>query len=192
MKTEFLKDLGLDQEVINKIMAENGKDVNAAKADGDKLKQELETTKQELTKTQEQLKTANTTIDGFKDYDEIKAQVQDYKTKYQKAEEEKSQIKSDYAFQSKLKDAAKKAGVKNLKAVLPFIDQDELKASKNQDADIEGQFEALKTADDTKFLFGSTEPIVNPTAPLGSNGQNGSALDAVAKAMGLTENDMKE
>ena len=28
MKTEFLKALGLEQETINKIMEENGKDVN--------------------------------------------------------------------------------------------------------------------------------------------------------------------
>jgi chromosome segregation ATPase len=192
MKTEFLKDLGLDKEVIDKIMAENGKDINAAKADLETTKQNLATTQEELKQTQEQLSTANKTIDGFKDYDDIKAQVQDYKAKYQKAEDEKTQIKSDYAFQSKLKDAAKKAGVINYKAVLPFLDQDELKASKNQDADIAGKFEELKTADDTKFLFGSKEPIESPTAPLGSNGHNSSALDAVAKAMGLTENDMKE
>lgn len=29
MKTEFLKELGLEQDVINKIMAENGKDIAA-------------------------------------------------------------------------------------------------------------------------------------------------------------------
>ncbi len=71
MKTEFLKDLGLDKEVINKIMAENGKDINAAKAELETTKQNLATTQEELKQTQEQLKTANTTIDGFKDYDDM-------------------------------------------------------------------------------------------------------------------------
>ena len=32
MKTEFLKELGLEQDAIDKIMAENGKDVEAEKA----------------------------------------------------------------------------------------------------------------------------------------------------------------
>ncbi len=32
MKTEFLKELGLEQEQIDKIMAENGKDIAAEKA----------------------------------------------------------------------------------------------------------------------------------------------------------------
>ena len=32
MKTEFLKGLGLEQDVIDKIMAENGKDIAAEKA----------------------------------------------------------------------------------------------------------------------------------------------------------------
>lgn len=190
MKTEFLKDLGLTQEQIDKIMAENGKDVNAAKADGDKLKTELETTKQELTKTQDQLKTANTTIDGFKDYDDIKAQVADYKTKYEQAEAEKGQIKSDYAFQQKLKEAGTSAGVKSFKAVKPFLDLDTLKASHNQDADIKAAFDTLKSSDDTSFLFTSDEPHKNAVHTTQSDG-GASGLDSVAKAMGLTEKDLK-
>ncbi len=33
MKREFLKNLGLEDEVIDKIMAENGKDIEKAKGD---------------------------------------------------------------------------------------------------------------------------------------------------------------
>ena len=33
MKRKFLEDLGLEKDAIDKIMAENGSDVNAAKAD---------------------------------------------------------------------------------------------------------------------------------------------------------------
>jgi hypothetical protein len=68
---------------------------------------------------------------------------------------------------------------------------DALKASKNQDADIEKAFEDLKAGEETKFLFSADEPIDNPTAPLGSGGGKASPLDAVAKAMGLSESDMK-
>ena len=44
MKRKFLEDLGLEKEAIDKIMAENGNDVNAAKAEYDSMKQERDTT----------------------------------------------------------------------------------------------------------------------------------------------------
>ena len=40
MKTEFLKELGLEQEQIDKIMAENGKDIAAEKAKATKAEGE--------------------------------------------------------------------------------------------------------------------------------------------------------
>jgi chromosome segregation ATPase len=87
MKTEFLEGLGLEKDVIDKIMAENSKDINAARKAGEPdLQKELTTAKEELKQTKEQLKTANATIDGFKDYDEIKEQVADDKAKYEQAE----------------------------------------------------------------------------------------------------------
>jgi hypothetical protein len=63
MKTEFLTGLGLEKDVIDQIMAENGKDINAAK---EAATEELATTKEEPKQTKEQLETANATIDGFK------------------------------------------------------------------------------------------------------------------------------
>lgn len=105
MKTEFLTGLGLEKDVIDKIMAENGKDVNAAK-------EALAITKEELKQTKEQLQTANETIEGFKDYDDVKSQVADYKAKYEQAEADKKKIQEDYAFNSKLEAAAKKAGAR--------------------------------------------------------------------------------
>ena len=50
MKTDFLKELGIEQDAINKIMAENGKDIAAeqakttqAETDRDKYKEQLDT-----------------------------------------------------------------------------------------------------------------------------------------------------
>ena len=37
MKRKFLEDLGLEEEVINKIIAENGKDITTLKAKVDEL-----------------------------------------------------------------------------------------------------------------------------------------------------------
>lgn len=43
MKREFLEGLGLEKEVIDKIMAENGNDINKAKSDYDEMKSQLNT-----------------------------------------------------------------------------------------------------------------------------------------------------
>ena len=55
MKREFLEGLGLEKEVIDKVMAENGKDIEAektktknAEADRDRYKEQLDTTNEEL------------------------------------------------------------------------------------------------------------------------------------------------
>lgn len=98
MKTEFLKELGLEDEVINKIMAENGKDITKEKKKTDKLKTELDGVKTQLTEATE-------TIQSYKDMDieGIKASAEEYKTKYEtdtKALNDKLAEK-DYEYNSK-------------------------------------------------------------------------------------------
>lgn len=70
MKREYLKSLELSEEIIDKIMDENGKDVEAVKnkyADYDNIKV--------------QLKEANKQIENFKnmDIDKIKKAADDWK-----------------------------------------------------------------------------------------------------------------
>lgn len=182
MKRIFLEEMGLTKEQIDSIMAENGNDINSAKGEFENLKQELETTKGQLAE-------ANATIDGFKDYEEIKGQVADYKQKYEAAELEKTQIRQNYEFNGKLDAAAKKHGAKALKAVIPYLEIEKLKESKNQDNDIDEAFKLLKEGEESAFLFGSDEPINNPVVRTKSN--PGKTIDAVAKAMGLTEKDFE-
>ena len=77
MKRDFLEGLKLDADVIDKIMAENGKDVNREKAkyaDYENIKSQLEA--------------ANKTIEKFKDYDQTKAEVEKYKAENEKLQKE--------------------------------------------------------------------------------------------------------
>lgn len=55
MKRKFLEDLGLEKEVIDKIMAENGNDINVAKADYETMKQQLNTANQQIKERDKQL-----------------------------------------------------------------------------------------------------------------------------------------
>lgn len=81
MKREFLKELGLEDAVIDKIMDENGKDI-------EKHKGEADTAKTSATQLKTQLEDANKQIEAFKgmDIDGIKAAADDYKAKYEESE----------------------------------------------------------------------------------------------------------
>ena len=77
MTRDFLKELGIADEAIDKIMAENGRNIEAAKAkygDYDDIKAQLET--------------AKATLEKFKDYDQTKGEVAKWKAEYEKAVKE--------------------------------------------------------------------------------------------------------
>ncbi|WP_279006112.1 phage scaffolding protein [Thomasclavelia cocleata] len=78
MKTEFLKAMGLNDEQISSIMAENGKDIEKYKKDVEKYKEQYEGTKESLDK-------ANETIQSYKDMDidSIKKSAEEWKSKYE-------------------------------------------------------------------------------------------------------------
>lgn len=86
MKTEFLKQLGLSEEQIKSVMAENGKDVEAEKA-----KTTAATTK--LDDVNNQLETANTTIKDLKKNNADNEALQVKVTEY---ENQVKTLKTDY------------------------------------------------------------------------------------------------
>lgn len=57
MKRKFLEDLGLEKDAIDKVMAENGADIEAAKAEYDALKQERDSLAAQVTERDGQLET---------------------------------------------------------------------------------------------------------------------------------------
>ena len=157
MKTEFLQnfkvgDQPLTKEIIDAILAENGRDIENAKkpfADYDHIK--------------EQLKTAQNGLKAFEGVDV--AQLQGKITELQgqlTTKDQEWQAKLDaMAFDGRIKDAITAAKGKNTKAVAALLDVDALRASKNQDADIKAAVEALKK--DSTYLF-ETEPVPPPYA----------------------------
>jgi len=105
MKRDFLKELGLDDEAINKIMAENGKDINNAKGESEKVAAELEQAKAELN-------AANETLEKFKDYDNVKADVENYKAELEKSKAE---------FEKKINGMELEAKVKEFTGAKKFV-----------------------------------------------------------------------
>ena len=147
MKREFLQnfkvgDQPLTPEIIDAIMAENGRDIEAAKkpfADYDSIKEQLQTAKDGL-KAFEGVDVAN--LQG--EITKLKGQLSDKDKEWQDKLE-------TMAFEGKVKDAITAARGKNVKAISALLDMDALKASKNQDVDIKSAVEALQK--ESGYLF---------------------------------------
>ena len=140
MNREFLQnfkvgDTPLPKEVIDAIMAENGRDIEEAKkpfADYESIKSQLATAKEGLK--------------AFEGVDVKDLQGQVAKLTKDMADKEaahKAQL-ADLAFDGVLKDAITAARGRNDKAIRALLDVDALKASKDQTADIRAALEALK------------------------------------------------
>lgn len=147
MKREFLLNFKvgeqpLPKEIIDEIMAENGRDIQKAKepfADYDTIKQ--------------QLSDAQTTIQGFKDQDidGVRRSAQEWEEKYNAAIKDHNQKMADMAFDHSLETKIGAMKGRNVKAIKALLDTETLKKSNNQDADITAALEALKK--ESGYLF---------------------------------------
>lgn len=172
MKREFLQnfkigDAPLTPEIIDAIMAENGRDIEGAK----KPFADYETIKAQLTAAQE-------TIKGFEgqDIEGIKQSAKDWETKYNQAIADHQKQMDDLAFDKILTDAIQAAKGRNEKAIRALLDVETLKSSKNQAQDIQTAMEALKKAEDSGFLFGDDQGAPPPYAGFtGTGGKNNQA-----------------
>lgn len=182
MKREFLEGLNLEKEAIDQIMAENGRDIEAEKA-------KVTAAEADRDKYKEQLETATTELEKFKDVDpeEFKTTVENLKAELKAKDEEYAAKEADRLFKDSVREAITAAGGKNEKAVMALLDLETLKGSNNQKDDIKTALEAVKKEND--YLFTSKEPIDNPANPTGPTGGGGGAgaTSALRAAMGLPD-----
>lgn len=152
MKTEFLQNLkvgdqALPKEVIDAILAENGRDIENAK----KPFSDYEVIK-------DQLKAAKDGLKAFEGVDVSKLQVEISTLQGQLADKDKEwKEKLDgMAFDGRIRDAIAAARGRNAKAISALLDVEALRASKNQEADIKAALEAVKK--DNSYLFETETP----------------------------------
>ncbi len=172
MKTEDLQAKGLTQEQIDYVMAEYGKELNGIKQDRDNYKT--------------QLAAAQTTLKSFEGVNvqelqgkitQLTADLANKETEYQK------QI-ADRDFNDLLKATAEGYKPRNLKAVMPFLDVEKLKGSKNQEADIKAALDAVKK--DNAYLF---QDVSIPRVVSSTPGPGGAATeDTKARANAALRN----
>ena len=136
MKTEDLQAKGLSQDQIDYVMAEYGKDINGIKQERDNYKT--------------QLSTAQTTLKSFEgvNVSELQGKIATLTADMATKEAEYQKQLADRDFNDLLKNTAEP---RDIKAVMPFIDVEKLKASKNQEQDIKAAIESVKK--EKAYLF---------------------------------------
>ena len=139
MKRNFLEDLGLEKEVVDKIMAENGKDIENAKANYDELKAELKTANATIADRDNQLKELKDSAKGNEDLTAKIAELE--KQNKDEAKNHKAEIES-----LKINNAIDKAlatfKAKTPKAVKAMLDMENIKF--DEDGNITGIDEQVR------------------------------------------------
>ena len=143
MKREFLQGLlveekPLPKEVIDAIMAENGRDIQNVKAhysDYEAIKEQLA-----------QLEGAAEAVEAAKAWE----------AKYNQAVENHRQEMSDILFNHKLESAILSAKGRNAKAITALLDVETIKTSENQQTALEEALKVLKQ--DCGYLFQAETP----------------------------------
>lgn len=174
MKREALKELGLTDEQIDKVMAENGKDIEAQKAKTTAAETEAKVAKDQLVE-------ANKQIDGFKampKVEDIQKAADEYKTKFEQAQKDAAIQVNTLKFDHALDAALTSAKAKDPVSVRAHLKTDAMKL--NEDGTILGlteQLDKLKT--DHEYLFESSEETPKIVT---STKNNNLAADAIISA----------
>lgn len=152
MKREFLEGLNLEKDVIDQIMAENGRDITREKQRADGLKSQLDE--------------ARETLKGFEGVNvtELQGKVAQLTADLAAKDAEHQAKLADIEFQTVLDAAIAGSKARNPVAVKALLDVAALKASHNQTEDIRTALEAVKKEND--YLFeGTNVPRVLSSTP---------------------------
>ncbi len=176
----LLKEVGVAEEkmksVVDTILENNGNDVEKYKAKNANL--------------ESQLKSANDTLEKFKDVDidGLKGEVQKYKDAAAQAEADSKADIERLQFGYILDSALKSAGAKNTKAVKALLNDDGLKLNGESIVGLEEQIKAIK--EDNGYLFNDdTQPTIVRTTPgatgvVGADDKNKDVNAAIRSLLG--------
>ena len=165
MKREFLKDLGLSDEIMDKIMTQYGLDI-------EKYKTEKRENEAKITFLNDKIKEQEKTINTMQIENDAYAKL---KQDYDLLQEEKTKNDNEYKQQIreiKLKSGVEKAlnnaGAINQKVVMPllkeFLDTAEIDEKGNING-LEEQIKQIKDNTDTSFLFKETTNTIQGKVP---------------------------
>lgn len=163
MKRDFLKDLGLDSEIIDKIMAQYGADVEKLRATNDAQAENIKALNIELENKNNEM---NDLISQNKELEDLKqkfAQIQEQK---KQAEDKFNADLRELKIKNALDKELSKAKAKNNKVVMPLLSDFLKNAELDENDNIKGldqKIRQLTEQDSTSFLFDNPVKIAGQT-----------------------------
>ena len=188
MKTDFLKNLGItEQSVIDQIMAENGRDINAAKGDLSTLQTKVNDLEKDIKTKDATISTLQAKADSVDGLNQKISQLEADKTTLTNDLNTKvSEINKEHA----VLDAIRDAKAINVKAVRALLDNEKITYEDGTLGGVAEQLEELAKAENSSMLFGSTTQAPSGTHFNNPDNKGGggsstsmSFADAVAKAL---------
>jgi predicted nucleic acid-binding Zn-ribbon protein len=178
MERKFLKDLGLADDAIEKVMAENGKDINELKSAGETAKTTLADLQKQIKDRDKQLETLKTSSG---DNEALKKQITDLQEANKTAKADYETNLKKVTLGSKIETALLGAKAKNVKAVRALLDESKISLDKENVLGLDDQIKALQKSDPD--FFGEKKQD-NPPPPVGGGPAGEGASDPfVAAAM---------
>lgn len=180
MKRSFLRDLGIDEEHIPKIIDEHHDSLSEYKESANKvddLTEQLKTANEELSNRDKQIEDLKSSTEGNED---LQKQIDDYKANNEQYESKLKQVQLDSAIKLAVaKDANDPSDV------LAFIDRDGLEVT--EDGSVKGLDEKLTGLKESKpYLFSAPKKTGRTPDEGGAPGQltkdDFNAMDYEAKA----------
>lgn len=195
MKRDFLAGLmvgetPLPKDIIDAIMAENGRDIEAAKADADGIREQL---KADADGLREQLQAAQDGLKAFEgvDVEKLNGEITKLTGKLEaQSEKHKAEI-ANLKFGHALSDAITAAHGRNAKAITALLDVQALRKSNDQTADIGKALAALKESDGYLFEEEQQQEQTPPPFSTGTgtaaheNDEDAKTIAAFRAAVGL-------
>lgn len=155
MERAFLKGLGLEKEVIDQIMAENGKDIELEKGKAKDFQTQLDAANKTIKERDKQLEDLKNSPDNP---EELKKQIQQLQDDNKAAKEAHEKEIKDLKVANALEKALSDAKAKNAKAVQALLELgDDVELA--EDGSIKGldeKIKALKKSD--AYLFDDSKP----------------------------------
>ena len=195
MKRKFLEDLGLDKEVIDKILDENSADIGKAKGETSALEDKVKNLEAEIDKTKALVTERDGQLETLKkntgDAEALKAEITKLQGENKSKDEAHAKEIKTLKIESAVNAALTGAKAMNVKAVKALLDLDFDKVEFDDAGSIKGladKIKALQGADDSKFLFGESKPKVKGAEPgEGSDSGDGKVTKEQFQKMGYKE-----
>ena len=152
MNREFLRSLGLEDEIIGSIMAKHGATIKELNDQLNTQKTKAETLEEQITARDTDLKTLR---EQLKDHEGANTELEALQSKY---DEETQKLQSQLAHNKKMNEirlAINKSGARNEKAILALLDLEAVKVNDDGVQGLKEQIDAIKESDN--YLFETAE-----------------------------------